>query len=282
MKKNYITKEYIEMLRDRNKETGLYYATPKVICKGDKYRKALKPVEKLLYQEMYDLAMKAAYKGQVDTKGNVYVKVSYSFLAVAVGVDPSTIDRAIGEDKNLFRTGLLAFKKKGTKSEHEYYVMAPKYIGEDKSLLSIDQVTWEMLQDVRKFARRKNPNRTFNLEVENKILEDERKADTALNKAEYDLNRPEYPDMNEPSMVEPKPKPKPSSEYIDLMKRIKKLGIIYHKHKQETKLIPIAEKHFGVGGKITLATEADLQKMILTYKDMVSTAISLGIVKKKK
>lgn len=93
--KNYITQAYIDMLKNKEKQTGLYYATPKVIIKGDRYRKALNPTEKLLYQELWDLSMKAAHKGQYDEKGRVYVKTSYSFLATAIGVDVSTIDRTI-------------------------------------------------------------------------------------------------------------------------------------------------------------------------------------------
>lgn len=79
----------------------------------------------MIYQELFDLSMKAAHMRQFDEKGRAYVKVSYSFIATAIGVDPSTVDRTITKRKTLFRLGLLAFKKKGNKTEHEYYVMAP-------------------------------------------------------------------------------------------------------------------------------------------------------------
>ena len=46
--KNYITKAYIDMLKNKDVQTGLYFNTPKVVIKGDKYRKALKPIEKLI------------------------------------------------------------------------------------------------------------------------------------------------------------------------------------------------------------------------------------------
>lgn len=272
--KNYITQAYIDMLKNKEKQTGLYYATPKVIVKGDRYRKALNPTEKLLYQELWDLSMKAAHKGQYDEKGRVYVKTSYSFLATAIGVDVSTIDRTINKRKTLFLVGLLSFKKKGNKTEHEYYVMAPIYEGADEQLLYTDKATWNMQKEVQQFADRKNSNRSNKHQSENEQLENERENDLPIDYAEYEMrNCQDYPDVDESTESAGVSK----VDYETLMKKIQTLGIKYHKQGRRVELTAIVEKYFGVGGLITEATEDDLPNMQLAYDEMQSTARELKL-----
>jgi hypothetical protein len=278
--KNYITKAYIDMLTDSTKPTGVYYATPKVIVKGDKYRKALQPVDKLIYQELYDLSMKAAHKGQVDEKGKAYVKASYNFIATAIGVDPSTVDRAIAKRKTLFRLGLLAFKKKGIKSEHEYYVMAPEYEGADEIYLTNDMATGDMRMDAKNFSNRKNPNRINEREKENEQLENERIFDNindnAVQKFLARENNPDYDEVSESEQSQNIPQ-EHSHEYETLMKQIKSLGIQYAKAGLIADLHNIVRNHFG-GRKITEATEADLTKMKWTYEELDRYAQSSGTI----
>lgn len=271
--KNYITKAYIDMLKNKDVQTGLYFNTPKVVIKGDKYRKTLKPIEKLIYMEMWDLAMKAAYKGQFDKNGNVYVEVSYAFLATAIGADDSTVERAITKYRNLFITGLIAFKKKNNRAKHEYYVMAPVYEGADELLLSVDQATWDMRKDVQKFADRKNSNRSTKRQAENKVLEVKRNSDiphdTAEFKHRYKVDTPDFEDKATNAPVE---------SYEELMKKIKKIGIKFNKEGYMDKLVSIVEKHFGVGGKITEASEEELDKMQTAYLEMEEVGRSYNIL----
>jgi midasin (ATPase involved in ribosome maturation) len=274
--KSYITRAYIDMLQDSTKSTGVYYATPKVIVKGDKYRKALNPTEKLIYQELYDLSMKAAHSGQFDSRGIAYVKVSYSFIATAIGVDPSTVDRTLTKRKTLFRLGLLAYKKKGIKSEHEYYVMAPVYEGADEMYLTNDKASADMKMDAKNFSNRKNPNRTNEREVENEQLENERKSDRVIDKADQKVIAREYDEDPEQS-EQTEPTQKHSPEYETLMKKIKSLGVKYHKVGREAELRSIVKYHFG-SRKITQATESDLPKMKFAYEDLMRTALSQGII----
>ncbi|SFY28087.1 hypothetical protein SAMN04487921_13721 [Bacillus altitudinis] len=61
------------------------------------------------------------------------------------------------------------------------------------------------------------------------------------------------------------------------MKKIQTLGIKYHKQGHRAELTAIVEKYFGIGGKITEATESDLSNMQLAYDEMQSTARSLNL-----
>ncbi|WP_338705244.1 hypothetical protein [Priestia aryabhattai] len=201
MKKQYITKAYIDMLNDKEKATGIYFTTPKVIVKGDKYRKALNPTEKLIYQELWDMTKKAVHKGQVDEKGRAYVEASYTFLATAIGVDPSTIERTLTKRKGLFNTGLLAIKKHGNSSTTEYYVMAPVYEGADEMYLANDGATDEMKSTVDGFKKRKNSNKSTKRKTENEQLEEQRKSDTIQDTAHYDVVKREEAD-NTPDGIE--------------------------------------------------------------------------------
>lgn len=218
MKKNYITKAYIDMLTNKEKETGVYYTTPKVVVKGDKYRKALNPTEKLIYQELWDLTKKAAHKGQIDEKGRVYVKASYSSLATAIGMDVSTVDRTLSKRKGLFHTGLLAIKKHGNSSTTEYYVMAPVYEGADEMYLANDGITVEAQLTVKSFQARKGTNKNTKREAKNEQLEEQRKSDTVKDTAHYEVikreevnNMPDGIEVKQEKQTEQLPEPQEKS-----------------------------------------------------------------------
>lgn len=188
MKKQYITQGYVDRLHDKEQKTGVYYSAPKVIMKGDKYRKKLSAIEKLLYQEMYDLSMKALHKGQVDEKGNVYIESSYISLAVALGTSDSTTQRYLSKTTNaLYKLGLLKVKKRKEQSTSQYYVMAPVYEGEDKHFLENDYTTTQMREEARQMVEKKNRKKPTKRKVENEQLEDERAFDTKADNAEYEL-----------------------------------------------------------------------------------------------
>lgn len=173
--------------------------------------------------------------------------------------------------KTLFLVGLLSFKKKGNKTEHEYYVMAPIYEGADEQLLHTDKATWNMLKEVQQFANRKNSNRSNKQKLENEQLENERENDLPIDYAEHEgRNCQDYPDVDESTGV-------PKDDYETLMKKIQTLGIKYHKQGRRAELTAIVEKYFGEGGKITEATEDDLSNMQLAYDEMQSTARSLNL-----
>ncbi|WP_255294144.1 replication initiator protein A [Bacillus toyonensis] len=193
--KQYITQGYVDKLRDKDQATGVYYSAPKVIMKGDKYRKKLSPTEKLLYQEMYDLTMKALHKGQVDEKGNAYIESSYISLAVALGVSDSTIQRILSKKTNpLYTLGLLKIKQRKEQSTSQYYVMAPSYDGEDRFFLDSDYTTTQMKEEARQMVEKKNRKKPTKREVENEQLEDERMFDTKADKAEYKLQEKQFND----------------------------------------------------------------------------------------
>lgn len=195
MKKQYITQGYVDKLRDKEQKTGVYYSAPKVVMKGDKYRKALSPTEKLLYQEMYDLTMKALHKGQVDEKGNVYIESSYISLAVALGVSDSTTQRILGKLTNpLFKLGLLKVKQRKEQSVSQYYVMAPVYEGEDEYFLEMDYTTSKMREEAKQMVEKKNRKKSTKRKIENEQLEDERAFDTKADNAEYELQEKQLND----------------------------------------------------------------------------------------
>ncbi|PGA21961.1 hypothetical protein COL65_02410 [Priestia aryabhattai] len=221
MKKQYITKAYIDMLNDKEKATGIYFTTPKVIVKGDKYRKTLNPTEKLIYQELWDMTKKAVHKGQVDEKGRAYVEASYTFLATAIGVDPSTIERTLTKRKGLFNTGLLAIKKHGNSTTTEYYVMAPVYEGADEMYLANDGATDEMKSTVDGFKKRKKKT-TSKRETENEQLEEQRKLDTIQDTAHYDVvkreeanNTPDGIESESKQISKPQEKPITVEKYVE-------------------------------------------------------------------
>lgn len=191
------------MLNDKEKETGVYFTPPKVVFKGDKYREALSPVEKIIYQELYDMTKKAVHKGQVDEKGNVYVETSYIFLAVGTGLSDSTIQRALSKTTNaLYRLGLLAIKKRKDKSTTQYYVMAPRYEGDDKIFLTQDAPTPAMIEKAKELSAKKNRKVIPKRDHENEKLEDERVFDTKADTADYQINHVEPTTENEVEQVD--------------------------------------------------------------------------------
>ncbi|MGZ0875131.1 replication initiator protein A [Priestia megaterium] len=273
MKKNYITKAYINMLNDKEKATGVYFTTPKVIVKGDKYRKALNPTEKLIYQELWDMTKKAIHKGQVDEKGRAYVEASYTFLATAIGVDPSTIERTLTKRKGLFHTGLLAIKKHGNSTTTEYYVMAPVYEGADEMYLANDGATDEMKSTVDGFKKRKNSNKSTKRETENEQLAEQRKSDTIQDTAHYDVIKREEV-SNTPDGIESEQEQQEATEkenlqeYESIMKEAKALGVKFRDTKRMNELIAIVNKHLGVGKRFINSTVEDLSALRLCYEEM--------------
>ena len=204
MTKKYITRTYVDMLRDKEQKTGVYYSAPKVVMKGDKYRKALSPTEKLLYQEMYDLSMKALHKGQVDEKGRVYVESSYISLAVALGVSDSTTQRALEKQTtSLYKLGLLKVKERKKQSISQYYVMAPDYDGEDRFFLDSDYTTTQMKEEARQMVEKKNRKKPTKRKVENEQLEDERMFDTRADNAEYEFQQQQEINNTPDGIAEP-------------------------------------------------------------------------------
>lgn len=213
MTKKYITRAYVDMLRDKEQKTGVYYSTPKVVKKGDKYRKALSPIEKDVYEELYDLTMKALHKGQVDEKGNAYVEVSYIWVAVALGVSDSTIQRILSKKTNpLYALGLLKIKQRQDKSTSQYYVMAPSYDGEDQFFLDSDYATTQMKEEARQMVEKKNRKKPTKREVENEQLEDERMFDTKADTAEYELQEKQLIDSLPNGVQELPPEPQETTE----------------------------------------------------------------------
>lgn len=213
MKKQYITQGYVDKLRDKEQKTGVYYSAPKVVMKGDKYRKTLSPTEKLLYQEMYDLSMKALHKGQVDEKGNVYIESSYISLAVALGVSDSTTQRILNKLTNpLYALGLLRVKQRKDKSTTQYYVMAPDYDGEDRFFLESDYTTTQMKKEAQQMVEKKNRKKSTKRKVENEQLEDERMFDTKADTADYQLQEKQFNDSLPDGVKELPPEPQETTE----------------------------------------------------------------------
>ncbi|MED4021994.1 replication initiator protein A [Priestia aryabhattai] len=199
MKKQYITTGYIKDLTNKEKATGVFFSSPKVVVKGDKYRDKLKPIEKLLYQELYDMTKKAAHDNQVDKNGNVYIEVSYIFLAVALGVSDSTIQRILEKKTNpLYSLGLLAIKERKDKSKTQYYVMAPDYDGEDEIFLTNDVRTPKMQEKAKELVAKKNRKAISKRETENEQFEKERVFDTVADTAEYTVQKNNMCDFDEP------------------------------------------------------------------------------------
>ncbi|MCM2532173.1 hypothetical protein NDK43_06895 [Neobacillus pocheonensis] len=212
--KNYITNAYIDMLHDKTKATGVYFNTPKVIKHGVKYRKALSRLQKDVYAELWDMAMKAAHKGQVDEKGRVYVEVADSFMAVAVVADVTTIKHNLnGTGKNgkyteLFDLGLIRIKKRIERETSEYYVMAPVYEGEDVKFLTNDITTSSHKADAEELKAKRNKNVTTKRKTENEQLEEERIFDTKADTAEYEIieketaeNVPDFDEEPQPQII---------------------------------------------------------------------------------
>lgn len=197
MKKQYITQAYIDRLRDKEQSTGVFGTPPRVIRKGEKYRKALSVTQKFIYEELWELTGKAVHKGQVDEKGRAYIEVSYSFIAVACDVSEGTarnILKGDGKYNQLFKLGLLSIKKRKDRETSEYYVMAPSYEGIDEAFLTNDITTSSMEQDAKEIAEKKNRKKPTKRKVENKQLEDERMFDTRADNAEYELQEKQYND----------------------------------------------------------------------------------------
>ncbi|GAB6415593.1 replication initiator protein A [Bacillus cereus] len=211
--KQYITKGYVDKLRDKEQKTGVYYSAPKVVMKGDKYRKKLSAIEKLLYQEMYDLSMKALHKGQVDEKGNVYIESSYISLAVALGISDSTTQRYLSKTTNaLYKLGLLKVKKRKEQSTTQYYVMAPTYEGEDVHFLENDYTTTQMKEEAKQMVEKKNRKKSTKRKVENEQLEDERMFDTKADTADYQLQEKQFNDSLPDGVKELPPEPQETTE----------------------------------------------------------------------
>ncbi|MGG2061656.1 hypothetical protein [Priestia megaterium] len=230
MKKQYITKAYINDLTDKEKATGVFGTPPKVIRKGEKYRKALSVTQKFIYEELWDLIGKAIHKGQVDNKGRVYVEVSYSYMAVACDISEGTarnILKGDGKYNQLFELGLLSIKKRKDRETSEYYVMAPVYEGVDKAFLTQDITTPSMIKDAEELSAKKNKKKNVSKrETENKQLEEERKTDTVEDTAHYDVIKREEinntPDFDEPKqekkmeqVPEPQEKPIAVKKYVE-------------------------------------------------------------------
>lgn len=220
MKKNYITKAYLEKLHDNKTATGVFFNTPKVIKRGVKYRKALSTTQKDIYEEFWDLAGKAAHKGQFDEKGRVYVEASYSFIAVALDISESTAKNNLngkgkgGKYNELFELGLIAIKKRNERETSEYYVMAPVYEGEDKAFLSKDITTTAHKADAEKIKAKRAEyasNSKSKRSIKNEKLEDERAFDTKADNAEYEIIEREVV-ANTPDFDDGEPKPEPVAE----------------------------------------------------------------------
>lgn len=217
MKKQYITQGYVDKLRDKEQKTGVYYSTPKVIYKGEKYRTKLSLTQKAIYQELYDISMKALHDNQVDDKGNVYIEVSYIFIATALNISEGTVRNNMngkgkdGKYTELFDLGLLKIKKRKDRETSQYYVMAPDYEGNDAQFLEKDYTTWEIKQDAKERVAKKNRNNSKR-ENENKQLEDETMFDTIADTADYQLQEKQYNDSLPDGVAELPPEPQETTE----------------------------------------------------------------------
>ncbi|PGQ40301.1 hypothetical protein COA19_12350 [Bacillus thuringiensis] len=219
MKKQYITQAYVDKLRDKDQATGVYGTPPRVIRKGEKYRKALSITQKYIYEELWELTGKAVHKGQVDEKGNAYVEVSYSFIAVACDISEGTARFNLngkgnkdGKYTELFDLGLLKIKKRKDTETSQYYVMAPSYEGIDEAFLTNDITTPSMKQDIADISNKKNSKKPTKRKIENKQLEDERMFDSRADKAEYELQEKQLNDSLPNGIVEPPPEQQETTE----------------------------------------------------------------------
>ena len=232
MKKQYITKAYINDLTDKEKATGVFGTPPKVIRKGEKYRKALSVTQKFIYEELWDLIGKAIHKGQVDSKGQAYVEVSYSYMAVACDISEGTarnILKGDGKYNQLFELDLLSIKKRKDRETSEYYVMAPVYEGVDEAFLTQDITTPSMIKDAEELSAKKNKKTASKRVKGNERLEEERKSDTVKDTAHYEVMEREFndnmPDFDEPVKAEITPErpfiepPKPKIIQVKVAKR---------------------------------------------------------------
>ncbi|MCM3411877.1 hypothetical protein [Metabacillus litoralis] len=200
MKKNYITKGYIEKLHDSQSKTGVYGTPPRVIRKGEKYRKALSMTQKFIYEELWELAGKASHKGQFDEKGNVYVEVSYSYMAVACDCSPNTAKNNLkgdGKYNQLFTMGLVSIKKRKDRETTEYYVHAPEYKGFDEAFLTNDPTTPSMKADIKEISAKRNKNTTTKRETENAEIAEERRQDSIVDTAEFEVAEREYQEKDD-------------------------------------------------------------------------------------
>lgn len=226
MKKNYITKGYIEKLHDSQSKTGVYGTPPRVIRKGEKYRKALSMTQKFIYEELWELAGKAAHKGQVDEKGNVYVEVSYSYIAVACDCSPNTAKNNLkgdGKYNQLFALGLLSIKERKSTETSQYYVHAPVYEGFDEAFLTNDPTTPSMKADIKEISAKRNKNTTTKREAENEEIAKERKQDSIVDTAEFEVAEREYQEKNQMPDIESEPTEAPLQMVADSVPEPKKV-----------------------------------------------------------
>ncbi|MED3681830.1 hypothetical protein [Bacillus thuringiensis] len=189
MKKQYITQTYIDMLRDKEQKTGVFGTPPRVIRKGEKYRKTLSVTQKFIYEELWELTGKAVHKGQLDERGRAYIEISYAYIAVACDISEGTarnILKGTGKYNQLFKLGLLSIKKRKDRETSEYYVMAPSYEGIDEAFLTNDITPTSMVQDAKEIADKKNRKKPIKRKIENEQLKDERMFDTRADNAEYE------------------------------------------------------------------------------------------------
>lgn len=217
MKKNYITKAFMEAYRNKAEKTGVYYNTPKVIYKGDKYRTHLSLLQKAIYQELWNLVGKAAHKNQVDEKGRVYVIASYNLIATELDITERTIiNNMSGKTEKynqLFKLGLLQIKQYGKNKENEYYVMAPSYEGDDVQFLEFDQPTATARAELKEVSEQKRSKlKKSDKQQKNEQLEDEKAFDTKADNADYEVNErkveentPDF-DGEEPKAIVEEPK----------------------------------------------------------------------------
>ncbi|MCQ6527472.1 replication initiator protein A [Bacillus mycoides] len=215
--KQYITQGYVDKLRDKEQKTGVYYSTPKVIYKGEKYRTKLSLTQKAIYQELYDISMKALHDNQVDSKGNVYIEVSYIFIATALDISEGTVRNNMngkgkdGKYTELFDLGLLKIKKRKDRETSQYYVMAPNYEGNDAHFLEKDYTTSEIRLDAKERVAKKNRTNSKR-ENENEQLEDERMFDTKADTADYQLQEKQFNDSLPDGVKELPPEPQETIE----------------------------------------------------------------------
>ena len=230
MEKNYITKGYIEKLHDSQSKTGVYGTPPRVIRKGEKYRKALSMTQKFIYEELWELAGKAAHKNQVDEKGNVYVEVSYSYIAVACDCSPNTAKNNLkgdGKYNQLFALGLLSIKERKSTETSQYYVHAPVYEGFDEAFLTNDPTTPSMKTDIKEISAKRNKNTTTKREAENEEIAKERKQDSIVDTAEFEVAEREYQEKNDmPDIDVEEPAEAPLQMVADSVPEPKKVEVV--------------------------------------------------------
>ena len=126
---NYITAE-------NYMKSPKYVAMPKVILTSSYYSERLKPIDKLVYTFLNQLARTAAYNNQVTEKGIAYVKIHLSTIAhsltIGAGAVRSSIDRLIEND--------LLTEKKGKKIAPKEYEKTIYYVKYPLSEEEIEQI----------------------------------------------------------------------------------------------------------------------------------------------